>query len=107
MKPWLTEPNLRLVKATLSPTSPSFDPAAPNRVIGHAVWQLPARTEKQILNIWRRDASEQLGWREKMGWTEEEEEALWQGFDLSVWQGEEFLPWDRAREGYLKGVGHW
>ncbi|CAI6318086.1 unnamed protein product [Periconia digitata] len=107
MLPWFSEPHVRLAKVTLSPSSPSYDPAAPNRIIGHAMWLLPGRTSKEIINFWRRDASDLLGWKEKMGWTKEFEDELWSTFDVDAWQNLEFLPWDRAREYYMKGIGHW
>ncbi|KAF1950564.1 hypothetical protein CC80DRAFT_496801 [Byssothecium circinans] len=71
MIPWLEEPHTRWMKATLSPSSPEYDALAPNRVIGHAGWLLPGRTKNEILNLWRKDASDALGWREKMGWSKE------------------------------------
>jgi hypothetical protein len=42
-----------------------------------------------------------------MGWTKEYEEELWSGTDLDKYQGEMFLAWDRVREEYLGGIGHW
>ncbi|PVI04162.1 hypothetical protein DM02DRAFT_669346 [Periconia macrospinosa] len=107
MTPWFSEPNVRIVKATLSPSSSSYDATAPNRIIGQAMWLLPSRTKTEIVNFWRRDASDILGWREKMGWTKEFEDELWSSVDLTKWQDAEFLPWDRAREEYLGGIGHW
>ncbi|KAF2644021.1 hypothetical protein P280DRAFT_466719 [Massarina eburnea CBS 473.64] len=107
MIPWLDEPHTRWTKATLSPSSPEYDASAPNRVIGHAGWLRPGRTKSEILNLWRRDASDLLGWREKMGWTQEFEDELWSGTDLKVCQDDSFVKWDIIREGYLSGVGHW
>lgn len=107
MTPWLSEPHTRWTKATLSPTSPEYDASAPNRVIGHAGWLLPDRTKSEIMNFWRKDASDFLGWKEKMGWTREYEDELWSGTDLESYQDGSFLAWDKVREGYLSGVGHW
>lgn len=107
MLPWLDEPNIRLIKATLSPSSPSHDASAPDRVIGHALWTLPQRTKSEIISVWRRDASDLFGWKEKMGWTQEFEDELWSSVDVDAWQNEEFVLHDRVREGYLKGIGHW
>jgi hypothetical protein len=42
-----------------------------------------------------------------MGWTAEYEEELWSGADLSEYQDKMFVPWDKVREGYLGGIGHW
>ncbi|KAF2493278.1 hypothetical protein BU16DRAFT_619619 [Lophium mytilinum] len=108
MKPWLREPHTRWTKATLSPTSPSSDAAYPNRVIGHAGWLAPARTATETLNFWRKDASEVLGWRAKMGWTEAYEEELWSGTDVEVAMGV-FEKWDRVRGELMKGRvgGYW
>jgi hypothetical protein len=58
------------------------------------------------MNLWRRDASDALNWRSKMGWTAELEEELWSGTDLKVYQ-EKFIPWDKVRENYMGGIGHW
>ncbi|ORY15043.1 hypothetical protein BCR34DRAFT_559444 [Clohesyomyces aquaticus] len=107
MIPWLSEPHTRWTKATLNRSAPDYDPSAPNRVIGHAGWLLPGRTKTEILNFWRRDASDVLGWREKMGWSKAYEDELWSGTDVSAWQEPTFLRWDLVREGYLGGKGHW
>lgn len=61
----------------------------------------------EILNFWRKDASDALDWKTKMDWTTEYEDELWSGTDLSVYQHKMFLPWDKVREGHLGGVGHW
>lgn len=106
MQPWLLEPHVHIVKATLSPSSPSFNPADPNRIIGHAAWQMPGRTQQQVVNFWRADAGEKLGWSEKMGWSKEEEDELWSGTDLELWQ-KGFLEWDEFRERRVGGKGHW
>ena len=42
-----------------------------------------------------------------MGWTKAYETELWSGTDLDNYQGQNFLVWDRVREGYLSGIGHW
>jgi hypothetical protein len=107
MIPWLSEPHTRWTKATLSPSSPWYDPSAPDRVIGHAGWLLPGRTVSEIMNFWRKDASDALDWKTKMGWTTEYEDELWSGTDLSVYQDKMFVKWDKVREGHLGGVGHW
>lgn len=107
MAPWISEPHTRWTKATLHPSSPDYDPSAPSRVIGHAGWLLPGRTASEILNLWRKDASDALGWRDKMGWTKAYEEELWSGTDVGVYQEQNFLLWDRVRGGYLGDKGHW
>lgn len=107
MLPWILEPHTRWTKATLSPSSPSYDPSAPNRVIGHAGWLLPGRTASEIMNFWRKDASDALNWKDKMNWTVEYEDELWSGTNLKVYQNEKFVPWDKVREGYVGGIGHW
>ncbi|OCK84084.1 hypothetical protein K432DRAFT_321022 [Lepidopterella palustris CBS 459.81] len=108
MIPWLKEPHVLMTKAVLHPSSPSFDPSNPNRVIGHAGWLAPERTRDQILNFWRRDACEKLGWCEKMGWSKEEEAELWAGTNVEAWQ-ENFLQYDRIRADRMREVaeGHW
>jgi len=107
MAPWILEPHTRWVKATLHPSSPDYDPSAPNRIIGHAGWLLPERTKSEIINFWRRDASDALAWREKMGWTKEYEDELWSGTDLEAYDEKGFVAWDRMREGYVGGKRHW
>ncbi|KAJ4354614.1 uncharacterized protein N0V89_006351 [Didymosphaeria variabile] len=106
MIPWISEPHTRWTKATLSPSSPEYNASEPNRVVGHAGWLLPGRTKSEIMNFWRRDASDALGWREKMGWSKEYEDDLWSGTDVKSYQ-DSFLLWDKVREEYLRGVGHW
>jgi hypothetical protein len=106
MLPWISEPHTRWTKATLSPSSSSYNSSAPNRVIGHAGWLLPGRTESEVLNFWRKDASDALDWRSKMGWTQEYEEDLWSGTNIAAYQGA-FLMWDRVRQDYMSGTGHW
>jgi hypothetical protein len=59
-----------------------------------------------VLNFWRIDASEKLGWREKMGWSEGEERELWKGTDAEAYT-ESFLKWDGVRERTMRGLGHW
>ena len=108
MIPWILEPHTRWTKATLHPSSPDYGPIQPpDRVIGHAGWLLPGRTKSEIVNFWRKDASDELGWREKMGWTKAYEDELWSGTDLGPYQEHTFAPWDRVRAGYMTGIGHW
>jgi hypothetical protein len=42
-----------------------------------------------------------------MGWTKEYEDELWSGTDVEAYQSQNFLPWERVREGYMNGTGHW
>ena len=104
---WIQEPHTRWTKATLHPSSPDYDPSAPDRVIGHAGWLLPGRTATEIMNFWRRDAGDVLGWRDKMGWTESFDEELWSGVDVKAYHERNVLLWDRVREKHLGGIGHW
>jgi hypothetical protein len=106
MIPWLSEPHTRWTKATLHPNSPEYDSSKPDRVIGHAGWLLPGRTKSEILNFWRKDASDALRWGARMGWTEEYEAELWDGTDIEVYQ-EKLLPWEKIRADYMGGTGHW
>ncbi|KAL2203427.1 acyl-CoA N-acyltransferase [Sarocladium strictum] len=107
VKAWITEPHTRWTKATLAPWSSEFDSVHPNRVIGHAGWLRPGRTASEILNLWRSDAGEKLKWRERMGWTESYEQEIWSGVDLNEYQTKNLLYWDKVRESYVQGVGHW
>lgn len=106
MAPCLDEPGVRLIKATLSPSSPSFDAEHPHRIIGHAGWQTPERNAQRILSFWRRDTASQLGWRARTGWTDEEEDELWAGVDVEKWDAG-FLRFDRIREERMEGRRHW
>jgi hypothetical protein len=106
MIPWLSEPHTRWTKATFHPSSPEYDPSAPDRVIGHAGWLRPCRTGSEILNFWRKDASDALGWRAKMGWTEEYEADLWSGTNVEEYQ-KMIAPWDEVRRIYMNHTGHW
>jgi hypothetical protein len=106
MIPWLSEPHTRWMKATLHFSSPDYDPSEPDRVIGHAGWLLPGRTKFEILNFWRKDASNLLGWRAKMGWTEGYEAELWSGTDVEAYENM-ILPWDKVRGDYMNQTGHW
>ncbi|KAF2116363.1 acyl-CoA N-acyltransferase [Lophiotrema nucula] len=107
MKPWIREPHTRFTVVKLSPAASEYDAKNPDRVIGHAGWILPAHTKTSIVNFWRRDASDLLSWREKMGWTKEYEDELWSGTDVEALDTKTFAPFDKTREAYLGGVGHW
>jgi hypothetical protein len=107
MAPWLSEPGTRWIKATIDSSSPDFDPERPNRVVGHAGWITPERTEQEILNFWRVDASQKLGWATKMGWSREYEDELWSGTDTKKYMEVMLMPLESIREDYMKGIGHW
>ncbi|KAF2258156.1 hypothetical protein CC78DRAFT_538004 [Lojkania enalia] len=107
MKPWIREPHTRWTKITLSSQSADFDPSNPNRVIGHAGWLLPARTQHEVVNFWRKDASDELNWRQKMGWSKEYEDELWSHVNLEVYQDQGFIVWDRNRKANVGGIPHW
>ncbi|TLD25993.1 acyl-CoA N-acyltransferase [Venturia nashicola] len=96
MKPWLTSPYGKWMKATLV--------GKPDVAIGHAGWLIP--NSKHIPNHWRRDAAEKLGWAEKEGWTREEQDQLWSHVNLEAWQGA-FLGTDDIREELMCNTPHW
>lgn len=76
----------------------------PNVAIGHAGWLIPS--PNHVPNHWRRDAAEKLGWREKEGWTTQEEVELWSHVDLEAWNAS-FVGMDEVREELMRGVPHW
>ncbi|KAE9980200.1 hypothetical protein EG328_000434 [Venturia inaequalis] len=96
MKPWLSSPCGKWVKATLV--------GKPDVAIGHAGWLIPCSTH--VPNHWRQDAAEKLGWAEKEGWTPEEQVQLWSHVDLEAWQGV-FLEADDVREELMRNTPHW
>jgi len=96
MKPWLSSPDGKWVKATLAKN--------PNQVIGHAGWLIPR--PHHVLHHWRKDAAEKLGWREKEGLSSEEEEELWAHVDVDKWQGV-FVGFDDVREELMRDEPHW
>jgi hypothetical protein len=96
MKLLLSSPHGRWMKATLA--------EEPNVVIGHAGWLLPS--PNHVINHWRKDAAEKLGWRERDGWTAEEEDILWSHVDLEAWQAG-FIGTDETREELMRDEPHW
>jgi hypothetical protein len=96
MKPWLSSPHGKWIKATLV--------EEPNKVIGHAGWLTP--NSNHVVNHWRRDAAEKLGWSEQEGWTTEEENALWSHVNIEAWQAG-FVGMDETREELMRGEPHW
>lgn len=106
----LSERGVLNATVKLSPSSPDYDAARPNRVIGHALWQMPARTAGQTaaetLSIYRPEAIARWGWAEKMGLSEEQEAEVWSGTDCEAMDGV-FRAWDEARWELMRGRGHW
>jgi hypothetical protein len=84
------------MKATLAGDS--------NVVIGHAGWLVPS--SDHVMHHWRKDAAENLGWREREGWTTEEEDILWSHVNLEVWQAG-FVGMDETREELMRDERHW
>jgi hypothetical protein len=96
----LKSPDAKWVKATLK-----SDPD--QRVIGHAGWLKPIEDgRRHVMHHWRRDAVEKLGWKEMMGWTDEEVDEMWEHVDIEAWQGT-FKGMDEVREKRMWGVKHW
>ena len=106
IRPYIHEPGTRWTIVRLSESSPRYDANRPGRVLGHAGWILPERTKNEILNFFRVDASELLGWREKMGWTKEYEDELWSGINVESRQ-KSSVEMEDIRRSYMEGIGHW
>jgi hypothetical protein len=96
MKPWLSSPYGRWMKATLV--------GEPNVVIGHAGWLTPSRNH--VTSHWRKDAADKLGWIVQEGWTADEEDILWSHVDLEAWQAS-FIEMDEIREELMRDEPHW
>jgi GNAT superfamily N-acetyltransferase len=87
-------PNVYWVKATYIPT---------NKIIGVAGWQAPG---SPVHTFWRRSATQFYKWDEKYNWSEADVEEMWQGVDMSVWEGG-FEKDDKARQEVLGDEPHW
>ncbi|PVH97924.1 hypothetical protein DM02DRAFT_532181 [Periconia macrospinosa] len=82
------------VKAVHVPTS---------TVIGIAGWFAPGCP---LHNPWRRSAVDFYGWKDLMGWSDEEVDEMWSGTDLAGWD-DEMAKNDEDRRRYFDGEEHW
>jgi GNAT superfamily N-acetyltransferase len=82
------------IKATYIPT---------NKIIGIAGWQAPG---SPLHTFWRRSATHFYKWDEKYNWSEADIEEMWQGVDMSVWEGG-FEKDDKVRQEVLGDEPHW
>ncbi|KAF2000652.1 hypothetical protein P154DRAFT_192352 [Amniculicola lignicola CBS 123094] len=87
-------PKINWVKATLTTTG---------QIIGVAGWVAPGNP---IHNHFRKSAVDFYGWREKLGWSDEEFEEMWKGVDLEAWDGT-FSKDDETRKEVLGEEEHW
>lgn len=69
-------PGMNWVKAVLASTG---------EIIGIAGWAGPG---VPLQNIFRRSAVEFYGWKEMMGWSDEEVEDMWKGTSIEAWDGQ-------------------
>jgi GNAT superfamily N-acetyltransferase len=98
---WLTRPNQRFVKATLT-----GGPDA-GKVIGMAGWFAPnLSSQEKNISIWRRDSVSEFNLQAIMDWSDDEVAEMWSHYDLKTWQ-ENFEFWDGVRTGIMKGEPHW
>lgn len=96
MQPWLRLSHTYWRKAVLA--------SDPKTIIGHAGWLCPGRTP--FVNVWRRDASKILGFREMMGWSEEEEAEIWSAVDVKGWD-DVIHKYDAIRKEVMGEEQHW
>ncbi|KAF2125950.1 acyl-CoA N-acyltransferase [Dothidotthia symphoricarpi CBS 119687] len=95
LRPSLTTPYMNWVKAVLTSTG---------EMVGVAGWQLP--TNPDVHNIFRRSAIEHYGWKDSMGWTDEEIEEMWAHVSDEHWNVS-FAAVDGIRREVMGDEKHW
>jgi GNAT superfamily N-acetyltransferase len=88
-------PHTYFVKAVLAATS---------ETVGIAGWHGPGNPSTHC--IFRRDAIDHYGWKEAMGWTDEEIEEMYSHVSNENWSGQ-FAKDDEMRREILGEEGHW
>jgi hypothetical protein len=96
MQPWLRMPHTYWRKAVLAED--------PKTILGHAGWLCPDWAP--FINVWQRHAASVLGFREIMGWSEEEEAEIWAAVNVDSWN-EELFKNDRVRKEIMGEEQHW
>ncbi|KAI8938752.1 hypothetical protein NX059_004619 [Plenodomus lindquistii] len=93
--PSLDYEHMKWIKAVLTST---------NETIGVAGWMSPGNPE--IHNMFRRSAIDHYGWKEKMGWTDEEVDEMWSHTDDEAWS-KQFAKDDDTRKEIFGEERHW
>lgn len=93
--PTLSYPHMKWMKAVLTST---------NETVGIAGWMSPSNPG--IHNIFRRSAIDYYGWKESMGWTEEEVNEMWSHTNDEAWSAT-FAKDDDTRKEVLGDEKHW
>lgn len=93
--PSLTDPNMKWLKAVLTSSG---------EIVGIAGWMGPGNPV--IHNIFRRSAIEFYGWRQKMDWSDEEIDEMWEHVSDEEWNGELERD-DEIRKELLGDEPHW
>jgi GNAT superfamily N-acetyltransferase len=92
--PMLKLPNMKFIKAVHVPSG---------QFVGVAGWAAPGLP---LCNPWRRDAVEFYGYKEMMGWNDDEVEEMWRGSGGEAW-GEKLAKLDDLRRECVGDEGHW
>jgi GNAT superfamily N-acetyltransferase len=87
-------PWMKWVKATYVPK---------NEMIGMAGWMGPGNP---VHNVWCRSAVDFYGFKEHMGWSDDEVDEMWKDTAVEAWDGQ-FRGDDGRREDTMKGEPHW
>ncbi|KAF1941241.1 hypothetical protein EJ02DRAFT_455313 [Clathrospora elynae] len=93
--PSFTNPHMNWVKAVLTSTG---------EMVGVAGWLGPGN--KGIHNIFLRSAIDYYGWKETMGWTDEEIDEMWEHVSDEAWNVE-FAKDDEIRRELMGEEPHW
>jgi GNAT superfamily N-acetyltransferase len=93
--PTFRTPHIYFVKAVLMSTG---------EIVGIAGWTAPGN--KGIHNIYRRSAIDYYGWKEMMGWTDEEIDEMWSNVSEENWNVA-FGKADDERKEILGDEPHW
>jgi GNAT superfamily N-acetyltransferase len=95
LTPAITDPNHSFIKAVLTSTG---------EIVGIAGWTRPSNPG--VHNMFRRSAIDHYGWKEKMGWTDEEIEEMWSHVSDETWNVQ-FGKDDETRREITEGQPHW
>ncbi|KAL6703720.1 hypothetical protein ACN47E_009414 [Coniothyrium glycines] len=93
--PSLTDPHIKWIRAVLASTG---------EIVGVAGWTCPSNPE--IHNPFRKSAMYHYGWKEKMGWRDEEIEEMFAHVDDEAWS-KSFAKDDQTRRDVLGDEKHW
>lgn len=94
--PWFTAPGVAPIKASLK--------SDPNKLIGVAGWYTPEFG--RVYNMFRYDAIEKFGVREKLGWTEQDVKDMWEDVNTETSETE-LITNDDVRQEEMGDKPHW